>query len=243
MCSFRIAVVKRCPILSNDSDFFVYPVEFIKLDSIGHRKSNCTGTFKISLFKLNTIPAHARYLSCQRFDRSAFTERFGISSQDMLYLMASVLGNDYVPTKTMEKFFAQVKMPKKRKGQNCRHAKMTGVLGWLSRETSVEEAMDKMLAPMPLAERERVREKVLRSISVYKEDMAAEEVSPSSTSTQCEEAKTFGEKEIPSWFLEEFRRAKYPAWLMDALCNREIVLASQVENKRYLSHTHTLFNF
>ena len=90
-----------CPVASNDSDFFVYDVEFVPLDSLvfGEVEEEDDG---------------ARHITCRRFDKTRFLREFGLSSCDHLYLMSSVLGNDYIPIHSFEKFFAQVRKPKKK---------------------------------------------------------------------------------------------------------------------------------
>ena len=90
-----------CPVASNDSDFFVYDVEFVPLDSLvfGQEEEGDDG---------------ARQITCRRFDKPRFLREFGLSSCDHLYLMSSVLGNDYIPIHSFEKFFAQVRKPKKK---------------------------------------------------------------------------------------------------------------------------------
>ena len=101
---YMAALAKRigCPVASNDSDFFVYDVEFVPLDSV-------------VIGEAEVAEDGARHITCRQFDKAKFLRVFGLTSSDHLYLMSSVLGNDYIPIHSFEKFFAQVSKPKKKK--------------------------------------------------------------------------------------------------------------------------------
>ena len=88
----QIASSLKCPVLSNDSDFFVFNVEVISLRCLTFAKA-----------EENSI------LRCQSFDRRAFLKYFGIENRDMLFLLASLMGNDYVSGKVFEKVFSQIR--------------------------------------------------------------------------------------------------------------------------------------
>ena len=92
-----IASSLKCPVLSNDSDFFVFNVEVISLRFLSFRGEK--GDLKTGNYKL----------SCQRFDREAFLKHFGIGNRDMLFLLASLMGNDYVSGKAFERVFSQIR--------------------------------------------------------------------------------------------------------------------------------------
>ena len=93
-----IASSLKCPVLSNDSDFFVFNVEVISLRSL---------SFRVEMEDVQK--ANENKLSCQRFDREAFLKHFGIGNRDMLFLLASLMGNDYVSGKAFERVFSQIR--------------------------------------------------------------------------------------------------------------------------------------
>ena len=84
----------KCPVLSNDSDFFVFNVDVISLRNLTF---HCMGQEPKSI------------LRCQNFDRDAFLKYFGIKNRDMLFLLASLMGNDYVSGNVFERVFSQIR--------------------------------------------------------------------------------------------------------------------------------------
>ena len=112
--------VKNCPVLSNDSDFFIYEsVELIQLSSVDIGNSDCG-------------------LKCKRFRREKFLEFYGLESDKLLPLCATLLGNDETLGKgqlssVIDKIFAQVKHEKS-KSVCPKHRRFAAILKWLGRE-------------------------------------------------------------------------------------------------------------
>ena len=55
-----LAMKKKCPVISNDSDFFIFPVDFVRLDSITKSEGK---------------------LVCDQFNRKKFLEHYNLKSQ------------------------------------------------------------------------------------------------------------------------------------------------------------------
>ena len=70
----------NAPVLSNDSDFFIYDVQYIPLTSI---------SFYSCEYSSNKF-----YIPCQIFNVNSLLKRFGNLQKTMLPLLATVLGND-----------------------------------------------------------------------------------------------------------------------------------------------------
>ena len=83
-----IASTLNCPVLSNDSDFFVFNVDVISIRNMSFE--NCE-------------KETGNVFSCQKFDREAFLKHFGIKNRDMIFLLASLMGNDYVSGNVFER--------------------------------------------------------------------------------------------------------------------------------------------
>ena len=85
-------------------------------------------------------------LSCEEFDRAKFMSHFSLdnsgSGSEMLPVLSVLMGNDYVEASTFDRVFEQIRLPKK-KYLSPRHKKMTGLLRWLSREKSVDTALER----------------------------------------------------------------------------------------------------
>ena len=115
----ELASLEGCPVASNDSDFFVYDVDFLPLDSFRCKQWDRNSSyFEFKLFfSVNSVEIDhdgSRYITCRRFNKTNFLKSFNFTTCDHLYLMSSVLGNDYIPIHSFEKFFSQVRMPKKK---------------------------------------------------------------------------------------------------------------------------------
>ena len=93
----KIALISstlNCPVLSNDSDFFVFNVDVISIRNMSFEYCDKEAT---------------KVLRCQKFDREAFLKHFGIKNRDMIFLLASLMGNDYVAGNVFERVFSQIK--------------------------------------------------------------------------------------------------------------------------------------
>ena len=93
----RIAQVSsklNCPVLSNDSDFFVFNVDVISIRNLSIEY--CENE-------------EANVLKCQQFNRDAFLKHFGIQNRDMIFLLATLMGNDYVAGSVFERVFSQIR--------------------------------------------------------------------------------------------------------------------------------------
>lgn len=205
-----------CPLLSNDSDFFVQRnIDIISLSSL-----DFVPTSKRSAKLLASAPSEAGIV-CRRFNQQRFCDHYGIADPRLLHLMSSVVGNDYVPVKTFERFFAQVRKPKK-KSVSPRHKVMEGILSWIGREKDVDGAIEKIMDTIPKNERQRLRAKIASSMCMY--------VTPAVTDDRSSPVTSFDRKTVvPDWLLDGFKSGSFPHWFMDILFNRFAILHSQVE--------------
>ena len=97
---------KSCFVISNDTDFCIYDVNVISLDS--------TLSADVAI-----DAANKKFLTCRQFDRTKFLSLFKISpdKSGLLHLMATLCGNDYVGKTggALDRIFGQVpKVPKGR---------------------------------------------------------------------------------------------------------------------------------
>ena len=75
-----MAVSNNCPVISNDSDFFIFDVTFVSLDSLDL-----------------SWPDEAEGVACKRFNKGKLLTHYGLASAELLHLLASLMGNDYIP--------------------------------------------------------------------------------------------------------------------------------------------------
>eukprot|EP00092_Neocalanus_flemingeri_P002070 GFUD01002209.1.p1 GENE.GFUD01002209.1~~GFUD01002209.1.p1 ORF type:complete len:659 (-),score=134.82 GFUD01002209.1:7-1983(-) len=202
----QLAMKEKCPVISNDSDFYIFNVQFISLDSL-------------ELDRLD----QEKSISCKIFNREKMLSYYGLYSQDLLHLFASLMGNDYIPPQVFEKIFMNIKLPKKTKDASERHRKIKGLLLYLSKEKCAKQALSKLLGYFQENERLKLKEKVLHSVNIYNGTIECDIVSPEFSSHE--------DNSLPPWFVSEYHSANLPNWLLAVVANRKYFLPTQVEQK------------
>ncbi|CAG0913553.1 unnamed protein product [Notodromas monacha] len=230
----------KCPVVSDDSDFFIYGVNCVKLGSL---VTACVANFRgCKTFKED----HA--LEVAVFSPDKFLAQFKIK-REHLPVFGSVLGNDVVPFMETVSGFSQIaKHAYSQKGNgnmgkvrnNSRHAVIAGFLSWLAR-CDPERALDKFLDFLQYGKRDKVREIVLKSIRIYEMltkdvDWCPETFAPTASDIlQAENALLADEKRFhdtcPAWLLARLRKSNHdwPRYL-NALMFRVLFVTPVVES-------------
>ncbi|CAK1549623.1 unnamed protein product [Leptosia nina] len=161
VCEFEaddeIAALARClncPVLSYDSDFYIYNVLYIPFNTV-----------ELKPVQIKQGDQKIYVIHCQIYKVEFLTEHFGGINKELLPLLATLLGNDFVEKKVFSKFFSQLKMPKsknKNEQQRCIH----GLFIWLQNE-SLESAISKIIGRLKKREKEKVFEIIKKSINGY----------------------------------------------------------------------------
>jgi len=162
-------------------------------------------------------------ITCRVFNREKMLEYYGIYSQELLHLFASMMGNDYIPPQVFEKIFANIKLPKRTKDTTERHRKIKGLLLYLSKERCAKQALNRLLGYFQEKERVKLKERVLNSINIYNGSITCDIISP--------EFSSHDQKPLPPWFVSEYHSAELPNWLLSVVANRKYFLRTQVEQK------------
>ena len=84
-----MAIKENCPVVSNDSDFFIFNVDFILLSSI----------------ELSDFSRDKNSLECEIFMRKKMLAHYNIFSVELLQLAAALIGNDYLAPEVFDKVF------------------------------------------------------------------------------------------------------------------------------------------
>ncbi|CAB3361151.1 Hypothetical predicted protein [Cloeon dipterum] len=142
-----LAQTLQCPVLSLDSDFFMLDVLYIPFDQLLLSNDG------------------AKFLSCRVYQLKRFLNMFGGLQPEMMPLMATLLGNDYVTRNLFDPFFAQIKKLGSKR-MSLQQRKIAGLIQWLRRENP-DSALQKILHFIKLNERERVRVAIERASSAY----------------------------------------------------------------------------
>lgn len=149
-CSFEadkeiaaIAKVLRCPVLSFDSDFYIYDVLYIPINTLE------SGVW------MN--PDKGRFVKhCKIYRFEHLLRSFSGLDRSLLPLAAAVLGNDYVKRKTFKDFFRNLKITKFAKRSCSKHHKrIEALLNWLNQQQTLNTAVAYILSRLPREIRKR----------------------------------------------------------------------------------------
>ena len=202
----NLAIQENCPVISNDSDFFIFNVDFILLSSI-----------ELSHF------SNEDYIECQMFKRQKMLDHYDISSVELLQLVAAFIGNDYISPEIFDKVFMNIKLVNKRRDMSERHRKIRSLLTCLSKETCPKNAVNRLLGFLPEKERQMIKEKIFQLMATYNGKGNQTIISEDFTCY-------YGEK-FPLWFEEEYHSCQLPNWFLSIACSRKYFLPSLVEPK------------
>ncbi|GFY56314.1 protein asteroid homolog 1 [Trichonephila inaurata madagascariensis] len=152
----------ECPVLSNDSDFYIFDVHkgFIRLDSVG-----------TSVLETDIDGTKCKYLDCAIYHIDNFMAYFPGLDRNILPLFGTLVGNDYVNTEEFESVLESINIAKRRKyrgllvhhGQN----EIVRLLTWLE-HSDINKAMKHVLGHLKKEKREHVERVINQSMNGYK---------------------------------------------------------------------------
>ncbi|XP_045192281.2 protein asteroid homolog 1-like [Mercenaria mercenaria] len=238
----EIAVLAKrwnCPVLSNDSDFYIYRLEggFVPLDYIN--MTLClynTKTEVASVLDRNKSAGEnefvyipVKYYNCERL-----LKQFKKDDDDyVLPMLATVVGNDYVDNSVLYSFNYALRAPKnpsKKSFSLKTSGRMEAVLHWIDTTDGETEAFEQILASITVEKRDKVREILAAAIKEYKdiENFASFDLENILHTHQNgkivhEEDCEINEKEDVSVSeLTDYNGRKLPAWFVKRLRNCEL---------------------
>ncbi|EEB14890.1 conserved hypothetical protein [Pediculus humanus corporis] len=151
-----IAKALNCPVLSFDSDFFIYDVVYIPFSTV-----NITPVEKKSSEKEKI----KYYMQCSVFEVTNFLNAHDGFDKSLLPILVTLLGNDYVDSSIFHKFFDHVIMGKN-KNASFTQRKIQGVINWLKKE-NFETAKAGILKHLRKIDAPKVLRAINQSISDY----------------------------------------------------------------------------
>ncbi|CAG5891411.1 unnamed protein product [Menidia menidia] len=125
----------NCPVLTNDSDFFIFDLP--------------GGYLPLGSFQWNNLNGKAshRYISARRYTTSRLCRWFGGMNRELLPLCAVLAGNDYSAPKAVETLLDLIEGTTYGgggRGRGRATPRVAGLLGWLSSFSSVAEALEEV---------------------------------------------------------------------------------------------------
>lgn len=125
----ELAAVARqlnCPVISFDSDFYIYDVLYIPFPTVN---------LHATPFEENAVAKSSPkyYLECKVYNVDSFIQSFGGLDKSMLPILAALLGNDYIRRTVFKAFYSNLKIPKGK--TNPLQRRVQAVIDWLRNET------------------------------------------------------------------------------------------------------------
>lgn len=222
-----------CPVLSNDSDFFIYSLEggFVLLDNLD---------LTVKSVKDETTDKTIFFLDCEMYHFRNFVKVFPGLNTEMLPLLSTVCGNDYVKNQNMFlNFFVNLSRAPDDFGTQIFARKhntlFLSLLYWMKNQSSVPEAINNIVHFLKKTNRHRLGKLMRTSVKVYQTGKSSFSLKDFFEKNQLEFStegakKFFKGNPLPTWFLESLKRGEVPVFFLNTLRLRRHILLCQVEN-------------
>ncbi|XP_062842018.1 protein asteroid homolog 1 [Trichomycterus rosablanca] len=203
----------NCPVLSNDSDFYVFGNKggFLPLSQFTWAKVN--------LRKCASKP----HIPAKLFDFQNLSAAYNHINESLVHLFATILGNDYVKLdKGMLGIWARSKKAKKA-------GKIDGLLMWLSRFSDVEEAINELLSPLESStESDHLRNVIYQGLEMYTLNNSS--IVQFFTSGKPQIRPPGPLQNLPDWSLVPLAEGRLHSTMIEVLMLQRVLLHFQVEN-------------
>ncbi|XP_076110898.1 single-strand DNA endonuclease ASTE1-like [Mytilus galloprovincialis] len=221
----------KCPVISFDSDFYVLNLTdgFIPFDSVN---------FEVQPTVKDSEGNEFKYLPVKKYFTKNFISCFPELDKEVLPLMATVLGNDYVNIHTFEEFYSALKIPKHAPlgiTVTRTHTKMMKIMNWLESLKSIESGVNRLILSVKPERRDGVKELIKKSMDAYTNittyrsfslyDFFLNKEEPSKNY----QTSSYNKNTIPSWFIDFHRQGKMPPFMQNTLVLHRNILQCQVE--------------
>ncbi|GFR17867.1 protein asteroid homolog 1 [Trichonephila clavata] len=221
----------ECPVLSNDSDFYIFDVHkgFIRLDSVG-----------TSVLETDIDGTKCKYLDCVIYHIDKFLSYFPGLDRNILPLFGTLIGNDYINTQEFESFLESINIAKKRESRgflvNHGQNEIVRLLTWLE-DSDINEGIKRILRHLKKERREHVEHLINQSINGYKIqncnlmfiiDNKLDEFKK--ILVQNPKLKSLCGQSLPIPFIIAFHLGNLPSFFLNVVNHHREFLKAQVEN-------------
>lgn len=203
----------NCPVLSNDSDFYIFNLR--------------AGFLPITHFQWKNVSVDQRtnkkIIPVKYFTVGKFCESFKMNAE-LLPLFASISGNDYVKLQNIKgPDWEEYSVP------GMKNARIDGLLNWISQFPGPEEAVSALLKRIDNKEKAIVQEALLKGMEEYK--LISGSLAQFFNSNAIPQIALTGPLQVlPKWILKPLLEGRMSATIIDALLHQRVFLTSQVEN-------------
>ncbi|XP_035285459.1 protein asteroid homolog 1-like [Anguilla anguilla] len=218
------------PVLSADSDFFVFDLK--------------GGYLPFQLFQWCNIrecpETSERYIPASCFSIDNFCARFNKMNKELLPLFAVMAGNDFTNLGDMRTFFSRVNVQGSGHSAHGRtRAQIDVLLCWLSKFPGPEQALDAVVQVLWDSAQDSIRPQLSSGMQEYR-------LSPSNLPqyfTHGEMVPNLPEplRDLPNWVLVGLLSGDLPSIILEVLAVQMTMMRTQVEDpQRPSSHTASL---
>ncbi|XP_005107949.1 uncharacterized protein LOC101848547 [Aplysia californica] len=228
----------NCPVISNDSDFYIFDMSggFLPLDYVDFNVLTKPKTDELDEYS---------FLAVRKYCIDDLIESFDGLNRSVLPVFASMLGNDFISASAFESFYRHFKVPKiisKKFHLPPKLHKVISVLHWLhSRVEDTSKVEEKLLEFVNCERREKVQAMFRTSVSGYCDvhnfqgfDLhkfffctASEGKYQISAS---EEFLQYGGSSFPQWFLEASGLGELSPFILNAAVLHRVIMLCQMED-------------
>ncbi len=235
---FEIASLAKhwgCPVLTSDSDFYIFDLK--------------GGYLPFSFFQWNNVSGKAteRFIPTRNFTVNRFCSHFNHMNKQLLPLFAVVIGNDYTPAKITEIFFSRVELERVPSGRKygCRSSpRIEGFLLWLSQFTNPVDALEEVLEILGGQRKGNLRTQLSTGMQDYQlpqRSSLAQYFSSPQPALPDAQGLPAALVSQPEWLLRMAASGKLSSFVLDVLVHQKVLLVAQVENSNLpSSHTTSL---
>ncbi|XP_026139424.1 protein asteroid homolog 1-like [Carassius auratus] len=209
------ALAKRfnCPVLSNDSDFYLF--------------NFTAGFLPITHFLWKNVEVNRRtnrkFIQAKHFTVGKFCESFRMNPK-LLPVLATILDNDYVKLHNIKSLgWEKYSMPE------TEHTQIHGMLNWLSQFPGPDEAVSALLELTSNEEKTLIQEELSQRIKEYKL-ISGYLAQFFQSKTIPQTASTGPLHVLPEWTLSLLLEGKMSSSIIDALVHQRVSLTVQVED-------------
>ena len=228
-----------CPVMSNDSDFFIFDLKggFIVFDYVnlqvlsGEKVSEDSGDGATEKYK---------YILVQIYFTTNLTDAFPSLDKSMLPLFACLYGNDVVQRDYFEGFYSKVKFPSLSNlapvwsSPGRKHDKILKLLLWLDDYSSSQVAMETVLRFISAdsqVDMRKVRELLTNSIASYSITEGYLETYFETGQMKWLSETEPGKCELgPSWFLTAVCKGQIHSFVLNMYLLQRALLRCQIED-------------
>ncbi|XP_063054712.1 protein asteroid homolog 1-like isoform X2 [Engraulis encrasicolus] len=201
----------NCPVLSHDSDFFIFPLK--------------AGFLPFSHFQWQR-GASQKSIPAKKFLISNFCKPFSNMKVELVPVLAAIAGNDYIDPDMMRVSFRWEGFSR---NARARGARIDGILRWLSRFQSPTDAINALLNSLQdqraIDTVEAALDLCLREYQLSKSNIAQFFQSGLAPSKLPQELEI-----IPTWMRVPMSDGRLSDMFIDALVLQRVRLTSQIEN-------------